>query len=206
MFVCGVPSNLVTFDQVVGLDRSIFGKSSLTRESARELFRARPDIYSTILCPKGQVVAYSDVYPLKPEWGRLFLAGKISEGNFRSHMMLHRQDLHEGHQFYVGSVVVNGQYNPILKSLLLAGLLRWRAYHFQSLPLCGMTLLMTAVTSKGKRLVDRVGARKVSIGRDRNDGHDLYEWTTTPAALHSLSNSIDGFSKERIVQMSFDFC
>jgi hypothetical protein len=205
MFVCGVPRNLITFDQIVGLDHSIFGKSSLTRESARELFRARPEIYSTILCPKGRVVAYSDVYPLKPEWGRLFVAGKITEGSFRSHMMLDRQDVHERQHFYVGSVVVNGQYDPILKSLLIASLLRWRAYHFQSLSLHVMTLLMTAVTSRGKRLVDRVDAQKVSSGRDRNDGHDLYGWTTSPASLHSLSNSIDRFSEQRMVRMSFDF-
>jgi len=205
MFVCGVPRNLITFDQIVGLDHSIFGKSSLTLESARELFLARPEIYSTILCPKGRVVAYSDVYPLKPEWGRLFVAGKITEGSFRSHMMLDRQDVHEGESFYVGSVVVTGQYDPVLKSLLLASLLRWRAYHFQSLSVRVMTLLMTAVTSKGKRLVNRVDAQKVSSGRDRNDGHDLYEWTTSPASLHSLSNSIEGFAKQRMVRMSFDF-
>jgi hypothetical protein len=152
------------------------------------------------------VVAYSDVYPLKPDWGRLFVAGKISEGNIQPHMILHRQDLHERQQFYVGSVVVNGQYNPVLKSLLLASLLRWRAYHFQSLSLSAMTLLMTAVTQKGKRLVNRVGARKLRSGRDQNDGNDLYEWTTTPASLHSLSNSIDRFSKEKMVRMNFDFC
>jgi hypothetical protein len=205
MFVCGVPRDLNTFDQIVGVDHSIFGKSSVTPEWARELFRVRPEIYSTILCPKGQVVAYSDVYPLKPRWAQLFVAGKMCEGSFRPHMILDRQEPHEGQHFYVGSVVVNGKYDPILKSLLLASLLRWRAYHFQSLSLHGMTLLMTAVTSQGTRLVNRVGARKVGSGRDREDGHDLYGWKATPAMLHRLSHAIDGFLKEEMVRISFDF-
>ncbi|HEY6258699.1 MAG TPA: hypothetical protein VIY51_23190 [Xanthobacteraceae bacterium] len=205
MFACGVPPNLVTFDQIVGVDHSIFGKSSLTLESARELFRVRPEIYSTILCPRGQVVAYSDVYPLKPEWAQLFVAGKFSERSLQPHMILRREDFHEGQHFYVGSVVVNGKFDPVLKSLLLASLLRWRAYHFQALSLRVLTLLMTAVTSEGKRLVNRVGAQKVCSGLDRKDGHDLYQWTTTPAILHDLSTAIDGFLKKDMVRMSFDF-
>ena len=205
MFTCGVPRNLVTFDHLVGLDQAIFGNNSLAPDRARDLFRRRPEIYTAILKPTGQLVAYSIIYPLKPEWAQHFIEGSIGESDFTPEMILDREVSHEGQHFHIGSVVVDSASDPIMRSVFLAGLLRWWAYHLDSVISGNATFLMGPVTAGGMKLVRHVHAIKLSSGENRKDGHDLYGLTTTTAFLHRLSAAIDSFLDRELVQLNLDF-
>ena len=204
MFTCGVPRDLVTFNQIVGWDQAIFGKSSLSPDRAKQLFQKRPEIYTAILNSSGWTVAYSDVYPLQASWAQLFVAGEISEGDFTADMVLDKTDDHEHCHFYVGSVVVDPTFDPIMKAVLMGGLLRWRAHQFQSWYLRRVSLLFCPVTPAGQKLVARVRAAKLGHSTNRKDGHNLYGLRTTPSALHDFAIAIDGFLTAEVIRLNLN--
>src|SRR5467141_731665 len=120
MFVCGVPKDSNAFSKVVSVEQGLFVGLSVPPQMAHEIYDFRPEIYTAVVAPDQTVAAYSSAYPLKDHWAQAFIAGEVTEPDLTSAMLLERQDCHERSSIYVGSVVVAGNYDPFMKSMLLA--------------------------------------------------------------------------------------
>jgi hypothetical protein len=205
MYVCGVPQDSADFSKLIGVEQNLFGDLSLPAEAASAMFRTRPEIYSAVMCPKGAVAAYSSAYPLQPKWAQALIAGDIAEPDLTPGMLLKRQDSLEGSSIYIGSVVVDSKCDPLMKPILLANLFLWRVHQLREASVRRLQVVMTTVTHQGKRLADRVGAKKINDGANRKDGLDVYGRNITPGFLHRTADVMERCFGNKLVQMDLNF-
>jgi hypothetical protein len=204
MFTCAMPRDLDAFGKIVGVDQHIFGKSTVSRPASTAIFIKRPEIYSALFAPDGSIAGYLDLYPLRPQWAKRFIDGDISEADFDASMILERSESHERCFFYVGSIVVEGRFDPLLRSLMIASLFKWHARHVAALVTRQASLIMTTATAQGARLARIIGARKLCDGSQRKDGLDMVGRAITPAAIRHLHVVFGGFDSEGVIHLDFD--
>ena len=204
MFVCGVPRDSSEFSRLVSVEQGLFGGLSVPPQMAHEIFEFRPEIYTAVVAPDQSVAAYSSAYPLKAHWAEEFVAGHVTEPELTSDMLLERQDSHERSCVYVGSVVVASNYDPFTKSILLASLFSWRVQQMRHASIDRLSLIMTAVTKQGERMIRRIGARQLNDGAHRKDGHAIYGREITPRFLVRATAMMAQCLGDGIVQMSFE--
>ena len=203
MFRCAVPRDLAAFGRLVGVDQHVFGKTTLSRPASTAIFLKRPEIYCGLFAPDGSIAGYLDLYPLRPKRARQFIDGKIGEVDFDASMVLERSESHEGCFFYVGSIVVEGPFDPLLRSMMIASLFKWHARHLAALIARQASLIMTTATPKGARLAKIIGARKLRDGSLRKDGLDMYGRSVTPAAIRDLHAVFSGLEARDVIHLDF---
>ncbi len=205
MFVCGVPRDSSEFTRVLEVEQGLFGDLSLPRAMAHQMFEFRPEIYAAVLGPDDSVAAYSSIYPLKKKWADAFVAGDVTEPDLTTDMLLTRQDCHERSSIYIGSVVVGDNYDPITKSVLLASLFSWRVQQLHHVAIGRLSVMMTAVTKQGERMIRKFGARQLNGGAHRKDGYAVYGREVTPRFLYRATLVMDKCLNSGIVRMDRDF-
>jgi len=205
MFVCGVPKDSGEFSRLLCVERRLFGDLSLSSAMADSIFRFRPEIYSAILGQGESVAAYTSAFPLKPEWADAFIAGDVTEPDLTPGMLLGRHDCLEGARVYIGSVVIDSACNPLMKSTLLASLVAWRVRQMRAASVKRLSVMMTAVTKRGERMIRSVGARQLNDGANRKDGHAIYGREITPGFLGRVTAAMERCLNSGLVQMDFDF-
>ena len=174
MFICGVPQCADEFSRVLELENSLFGGLALPPAKARDLFEFRPAIYSAVFEPDGSVAAYSTCYPLQQKWADAFIAGDITEPDLTPSILLDPSQSLDGCSIYIGSVVVAARYDSIMKGTLLASLVSWRVQQMLAANATSLSVFMTPVTPQGERMARYAGAKQLSDGSDRKDGHSVY--------------------------------
>ena len=203
MYICGVPKNLAAFKKLIDVEQALFGDRALSLKASVALFKKRPDIYTTVLCPNGSIAAYLTAYPLRPKCAEALIEGKITEPELTPNMLLTRRANLEGSSFYIGSVVVDSKLDPILKSILLISLAQYRVRQLQADPVRRFSVIMTAVSKEGRRLVNWIGAEKLNDGANRKDGLDLYGRTITRDFMYQTCAAVERFFDNRFVQIDF---
>jgi hypothetical protein len=205
MFFCGVPRDSCDFSKVLKVERGLFGDNALPSAMAHQFFEFRPEIYAAVLGPDDGVAAYSSVFPLKKQWAEAFVAGDITEPELTPAMMLTRQDCHEFASIYIGSVAVGDNFDPIMKSVLLASMFSWRAAQLHHVSIQRLSVMMTAATKQGERLIRRMGARQLNASANRKDGYAVYGRTITPRFLRRATATIGKCLNSGVVRMSRNY-
>jgi hypothetical protein len=204
MYVCGVPRDLAEFTKLVSVEQTLFGNLALSPEGSIEIFKMRPEIYTAVFCPAGSVAAYLTAYPLRARWAEALIEGDITEPDLTPEMLLTRQDKLEGSCVFIGSVVVDSKFDPILKSILLISLGQFRLRQLRNSAVKRFSVVMTTASNEGKRLAQRVGATKLNDGANRKDGLDVYGRNITPGFLYQASSAVERFFDNKMVRMNFD--
>jgi hypothetical protein len=186
-FRCAILRGSDDFTKLVDLDQRVFGTATLSRASAEAIFHTRPELYSAVFDPDGEVAGYLDIYPLRRECARMLRRGHIGEAELHPGMLLGRSENHDRCDLYIGSLVIAGRYDPIVKSALLSALLKLRLIHMRALKVGRVNLLMSIASARGERLARRLGARKIQEGGKRRDGLDLYSGYTTQSSLAAFT-------------------
>jgi len=189
--------------RVVHVDQRVFGKNTLSRPAAAAIFIKRPEIYAALFDPDGAVVGYLDVYPLQPIWGERFIDGEICEADFMPNMILERSESHDGCCFYAGSIVVDDRFDPISKSMMIAGLFKWHAHYLAAMVTQQTRLIMTVASARGARLVEKIAASKLRDGRHRKDGLDIFGRPVTPAAIGQMHAAFSKLDIDGVIHLEF---
>jgi hypothetical protein len=205
MYVCGVPRDSSEFAKLLEIEQSLFRDISLPPAMARQFFEFRPEIFAAVLDPHDRVAAYSSVFPLKKEWAEAFIAGDVTEPELTPDMMLTRADCHEDASLYIGSVAVADGFDPIMKSVLLAGMLSWRIQQLRHAAIERLSVMMTAANPQGERMIERMGARELNAGGNRRDGYAVYGRSVTPGFLGRASSVIEKCLNSGVVRMSRNY-
>jgi hypothetical protein len=205
MFVCGVPKDSTEFSRVLKVEQSLFGDNALPAAMAHQIFEFRPEIYAAVLGPDDSVAAYSSIFPLKKECAEAFVAGDVTEPELTTAMLLTRQDCHECVNIYIGSVAVGDNFDPIMKSVLLASMFSWRAQQLHHVSINRLSVMMTAATKQGERLIRRMGATQLNASANRKDGYPVYGRTITPRFLRRATATIEKCLNNGVVRMSRNF-
>lgn len=205
MFVCGVPKDSSEFARVIEVEQGLFGALSLPTAMAHQMFDFRPEIYAAVLGPDDSVAAYSSIYPLKKTWADAFIAGDVTEPDLTTAMLLSRQDSHERSSIYIGSVVVGSNYDPIMKSVLLASMFSWRVQQLHHAAVGRLSVMMTAATKQGERMIRKFGAKQLSGSAHRKDGYAVYGRDITPRFLYRATGVMERCLNSGVVQMNRDF-
>ncbi len=205
MFVCGVPKDSSEFARVLKVEQGLFGGLSLPPAMAHQMFDFRPEIYAAVVGPDDNVAAYSSIYPLKKKWADAFVAGDVTEPDLTTTMLLTRQDCHERSSIYIGSVVVGGDYDAITKSVLLASMFSWRVQQLHHVAVGRLSVMMTAVTRQGERMIRKFGAKQLNDGTQRKDGYAVYGREVTPRFLYRATLVMDKCLNSGLVEMNRDF-
>jgi hypothetical protein len=169
------------------------------------MFEFRPEIYAAVIGPDENVAAYSSIYPLKKEWADAFTAGDVTEPELTTDMMLQRQDCHERVTIYIGSLVVGDNYDPITKSLLLASMFSWRVQQLRHASVNRLSVIMTAATKQGERLIRKVRAKELNSSANRKDGYAVYGREVTPRFLYRATAAMAICLNSGIVRMDSNF-
>jgi hypothetical protein len=205
MFVCGIPNNSDEFSRVLTVEQKLFGGLSIPPAVAQAIFKIRPEIFTAVVGRGASVAAYSSAYPLQQQWAQALIAGDITEPELTPDMLLGRHDCHEDSCVYIGSVVIDGDYDPLTKAILLSSLLSWRAQQLRDASIKRLSVIMTGVTKQGERLIRYVGAKQLNDGVNRKDGHPIYGRRITPGFLHRATAVIERCLNSRIVEMNLNF-
>jgi hypothetical protein len=205
MFVCGVPKDSSEFSRVLKVEQGLFGDNALPAAMAHQIFEFRPEIYAAVLGPDDSVAAYSSVFPLKKEAAEAFVAGDITEPELTTAMLLTRQDCHECASIYIGTLAVGDNYDPIMKSVLLASMFSWRAQQLNHVAINRLSVMMTAATKQGERLIRRMGATQLNASANRKDGYAVYGRAITPRFLRRATATIEKCLNNGVVRMSRNF-
>jgi hypothetical protein len=190
---------------VLKVEQELFGALSLAPATAHEIFEFRPEVYAAVVGPEDRVAAYSSIYPLKKKWADAFVAGDITEPDLTAAMLLTRQDCHEGSNIYIGSVVVDSTYDPIMKSVLLASMFSWRVQQLRHVSVGRLSVMMTAVSKQGERMIRKFGASELNAGANRKDGYAVYGRDVTPRFLFRATAAMERCLNSGIVQMNRDY-
>jgi hypothetical protein len=198
-FVCAVPKDAEEFGRVHELEQSLFGDLAFPRDVADEIFAMRPEIFSAVFDQDGAVVAYTSAFFLRPEWGTALIRGDITDLDLRPHMMYRRNDRHTGVFVYLGSVVVDPKCDPILKAMLLAGLMWFRVHQMRSASVERLSAIMTTVSKEGERLARRMGARKL------NDRSNIFGCDLSLDLLGGAFRAMEKFPFANSIRMNLNF-
>ena len=190
---------------VACVERNLFGSLSISESVAHEIFRVRPEIFSAITGPGSSVAAYSTIYPLKPHWAKALIAGDIAEPDLKADMLLARHDSHHDACIYIGSVVVDGNFDPLTKSILLSSILSWRTQQLRDASIRRLSVVMTGVSKKGERLIRYLGAKQLNDGTSRKDGYAIYGRTVSQGFLARATSTIERCLNNRTVKMDLNF-
>jgi hypothetical protein len=205
MLVCSVPRDSAEFSRVFSIEQKLFGELALPRSVAERIFKLCPEIWAAVFGPDDTVVAYSTAYPLKRKWADAFIAGDITEPDLTPEMMSEQQGMLESSCIYIGSVVVNGEYNVLMKATLLASLFSWRVQQMQTTSAKRLSVIMTPVTEEGRRMAQTVGAKELNCGANRKDGHPVYGREITPGFLYQATAAMERCLNSGVVKMNFNF-
>jgi hypothetical protein len=156
-----------------------------------------------VVCPKGNVAAYLTAYPLRPKYIEALIEGDITEPELTPDMLLSRYDPHEGACVYIGSVVVDRKFDPIFKSILLISLAQYRIRQLQADAVRRFSIIMTAVSKEGERLVNWIGAEKLNDGANRKDGLDVYGRAINRGFIHQSCAEVGRFFDNKFVHINF---
>lgn len=203
MYICGVPKNRAEFTKLVDFEQALFGDRALSPEASFELFKQRPEIYTAVVCPKGSVAAYLTTYPLQPKYAEALIEGEITEPELTPDMLLKRHDKLDGSCIYIGSVVVDGKLDPILKSILLISLAQFHVRQLQADAVRRFSVIMTTVSKGGARLANWIGAEKLNDGANRKDGLDVYGRTITQGFIYQACAAVERFFDNKFVHIDF---
>ena len=204
MFYCGVPRNAAEFSRVWNIEQQEFGELSVPAPVAREMFRQRAEMFLAIFCAKSTVAAYSAAYPLKPRWAQALIAGEITEPELTPDMLLDRYEPHDGASIYVGSVLIAEHYDALTRASLLAALVSWRARQMREGSVRRMSVMMTAVSKQGEKMIRYVKAKELNSAENRKDGYAIYGRTITPRFLSRATIAIERCLNGRSVEMSLN--
>jgi len=202
MFICGVPKDSAEVALILRIEQELFGNLSIPAGISNEIFQIRPELFTSILAPNGEVAAYSTAFPLHQHWARALVAGEVTEPEITPDMLPGYHDPHENPSVYIGSVVIGSQYDPLTKASLLAALLSWRAHQLRDASIRRLSVMMTGVTKQGQQLIRFAGARQLNSGTNRKDGYPIYGRTVTPSFLHRATALVERCLNSRIVQMN----
>jgi hypothetical protein len=205
MLVCGVPKNSDEFSRIHSVEQSLFGNLSLSPAMADDIFKFCPEIYTVIVGAQQTVAAYSSAFPLKRKWAQAFIAGDITEPDLTPDMLLGRHDCLQDCCIYIGSVVVASTYDSLMKATLLASLCSWRIQQLQATSANRLTVVMTAATKQGQRMIRSAGAKPLNDGANRKDGHTVYGRQITLGFLCRVTAAMERCLNSGIVQMNLDF-
>jgi hypothetical protein len=205
MFVCGVPKDSSEFARVLKVEQGLFGDNSLPPAMAHQIFEFRPEIYAAVLGPDDSVAAYSSIFPLRKDCADAFIAGDVTEPELTTSMLLTRQDCHESVNIYIGTVAVDDNFDPIMKSVLLASMFSWRAQQLHHASIKRLSVMMTAATKQGERLIRRMGAKQLNASANRKDGYAVYGRAITPRFLLRATATIGKCLNSGVVSMSRNY-
>ena len=203
MYICGVPKTLAEFVKIMDVEKALFGDHALSLEASVELFKRRPDIYTAVVCPNGSIAAYLTAYPLKPKCAEALIEGEVTEPELTPDMLLTQHDKLEGSCVYIGSVVVDSKFNPILKTILLVSLGQFYIRPLQAAAVRRHSVIMTAASKDGKQLMNWIGAEKLNDGTNRKDGLDVYGRTISQGFLYRACAKVERFFDNEFVQFDF---
>jgi hypothetical protein len=101
--------------------------------------------------------------------------------------------------------VVGGDYDAITKSVLLASMFSWRVQQLHHVAVGRLSVMMTAVTKQGERMIRKFGAKQLNGSAHRKDGYAVYGREVTPRFLYRATVVMDKCLNSGIVQMNRDF-
>ena len=206
VFVCAVPNDASELGKMCDLERRLFGNLAFPFHAACNFFAKRPEIFNFVRDRHGDVVAYTSVFPLRPQWSKALICGDITEAELNADMIFGRNDRHDGLQVYVSSVVVDPKFDPILKSILIAGLMSFRIRQLRNASMQRVSAIMTIATSRGERLARRLGAKRLNGGASRKDGLDVFGCDVTSNLLYQeVIGAVKRFSFGKDAMLHFDF-
>jgi hypothetical protein len=204
-FVCAVPGDVEEFGRVHDLEQSLFGDDAFPRDVAEEIFALRPEMFSAVFDDDGTVVAFTSAFFLRPQWGTALIRGDITDLELRPHMMYRRTDCHTGVFVYLGSVVVDPKCDPILKAMLLGGLMWFRVHQMRAASVESLSVIMTTVSKEGERLARRMGATKLNDRANRKDGRDIFGCDLSLDLLGGAFRAMEKFPFAKSIQMNLNF-
>jgi hypothetical protein len=197
-----VPASAGVFSRVVEAEIGRFGGLALSKDRAEALFHHFPETYCAIVDEAGAIAAYSSAFPLKKTFADALVAGEIAETDLEPHMLLGLHECRDSN-VYIGSVVVDDKYNVISKSVLIASLLSWRIQQLEIAAIRRLSVMMTAATRDGERMVRYVGARLLNEGANRKDGVAIFGRKVNGNFLHRATAGLERCLNARQVQMNF---
>lgn len=92
-----------------------------------------------------------------------------------------------------------------MKSVLLASMFSWRAQQLHHVSINRLSVMMTAATKQGERLIRRMGARQLNAVANRKDGYAVYGRAITPRFLRRATATIEKCLNSNVVQMSRNY-
>jgi hypothetical protein len=205
MFVCGVPRNSAEFSRLLRIEEDLFGNLSVPATVAHQFFKRYPEMYTVIQAEDGAVAAYSSTYPLKRQWADALVAGDIAEPDLTPAMLIDEDESLDGCSIYIGSVVVVGEHDALTKAILVASLLSWRIQQLQAAAVSKLSIVMTAVSEQGERMIRYIGAKQLNDGAGRKDGYPIYGREISPGFVHRMTATMERCLNSGIVRMDRNF-
>lgn len=162
------------FEQIYLLDQSAFSQEELIpKEIFLQWFRANKNTF-TVLYVGERIVGYYSILPLKERTLEKFVNGEISEMGFTSEDILPEQEVQNARELYFFSMVVDKKYEPRgfqLVQRLVDELKTKKAYPQVQ------TVYAAAATATGRKILQKLGFVQIGDAAEREDGHDLYEYS-----------------------------
>jgi hypothetical protein len=159
----------------------------------QEWHEANPDGFSVIRMRNGQKVGHLNLLPVRPATLEKFLQGKILEKEIRGDSLFKSKERAEIRDLYIESIIVlppKGYSNAPAILCVLTNL------HSLVGRLCDPSqvrkIYAMAASSRGDKLLRRLGFEVLSSKTGRADGHDVFQ-----ASFAALSNSIGAACESR---------
>ncbi len=206
MFTCKVPT-ANDIHGLIAIEHRLFEGISLSERRILEVHEFCPEFFCVLRDDNANIVGYSSVFTMKPEEASRFIAGELSEPDLAPDLLLTPSDANfcTTHA-YVGSVVIDGDFNILTRSALLASLLSWRMTQMTRLALRRLPVFMMSASEQGSQLVRFIGARTIADGAERGDGMAIYGRTITPGFLNRANKALRRCLSSGFVKMDFANC
>jgi hypothetical protein len=81
----------------------------------------------------------------------------------------------------------------------------WRVQQLHHVAIDRLSVMMTAVTKQGERMIRKFGAKQLNDGAQRKDGYAVYGREVTPRFLYRATLVMDKCLNSGIVEMDRDF-
>lgn len=177
------PSDLSLTRQAVKLARYEFGRNTISLSNYEPLRAKNPHILVCLVGADGDFLGYFDVFPLKTNFAKLFLQGRVSEKDLTHEDILAAREMRRCKYVYIAGLAVcdsERQVGQINAAILIWGLLKYLDYFYGS---SKAYVLASAATGDGENLLQSFSIPLVCGSGARADGQKMYGLCLSQAVI-----------------------
>jgi len=175
--------------------RQVYGPDALAPSVLRGWLDKNPLIVGVLRSASGKYLGYFDVLPLSKKYAKLSKPVELVERNITTDAILPPEDMRRAGALYLASIVVKNAGSTEGRTngrRLFYGLARYlEAYYMPG----SYPVFAIAVSSDGKRVLKRFGARLISPAKERSDSHNLYRFLLTFNLINAIKERASAKTK-----------